>query len=83
MEQDIDAGDAAYQLIGKKENSLKTKFAIAEIEKILERGTKQVENHGIVITFRTIPTNKRNSNATSKGLIDLGLILELRMLGLD
>jgi hypothetical protein len=27
--------------------------------------------------------NKRNANASSEGLVDLGLILELRVLGLD
>jgi len=81
--RETDTVDAAYQLIGEEENSLETEFAVAKIEKILKRGTEQVENHGVVVTFRTIPANEGNADTTCKGLVDFRLVLELGVLGFD
>ena len=72
-----------HQLISQKEDSLQAELAVAEVEQILERGPQEVNDHGIVIAFGAEPTDKGDTNATSKGLVDLGLVLKLGMLGLD
>lgn len=72
-----------YHLISKKEDSLERKFAVAEVEQILERRTKQVDDHGIVVTLLTVPSNKRNSDAASQSLVDFGFVFELRVFSLD
>lgn len=83
MEQRLIWGGATHQLVSKEQNSLETELAVAEVEEVLKRGAKQVENHGIVVTFCAVPANERDTNATGKSLVNFGLILELRVLGLD
>lgn len=72
-----------YHLISEKQDSLEGEFAVAEVEEVLERGTKKVDDHGIVVALLTVPTDERDTDTTGKGLVDLGLVLELRVLGLD
>ena len=56
---------------------------MAEIEKILKRRTKKVKNHCVVITFRAKPSDKWHTNASGESLVDLGFVLELRVLGFN
>ena len=70
-------------MVGKEEHSLEGKLAVAEVEKVFKRRAEEIENHGIVIAFGTEPPNERNTNTTSEGLVDFGLILELGVLSLD
>ena len=70
-----------YQLISKEKNGLETKFAVTEVEEILQRRPEEIENHGVVVTFCAKPSDKRNTDTTSKGFVDLGLLLQLRVLG--
>ena len=56
---------------------------MAKVEKVLERGTEEIDDHCVVVAFGTEPTNKRDADTTGEGLVDLGLILELGVLGLD
>lgn len=70
-------------MVGEEEHSLEGKFAVAEVEKVFKRRAEEIEDHGIVIAFGTEPPNERNTNTTSEGLVDFGLILELGVLSLD
>ena len=71
-----------YQLISQKEYSLESKLAVAEVEQVLERWTKEIDHHRIVIALGSEPANEGDTDTASESLVDLGLILELRMLGL-
>jgi hypothetical protein len=73
----------AHQLISEQEDSLEGEFAVAEVEQVLERRTEEIEDHGIVVAFGTEPPDERHADTASECLVDLALILELRMLGLD
>jgi hypothetical protein len=75
--------DAADELVGEQEDGLEGEFAVAEVEEILERGAEKVEDHGVVVTLGAEPSDERNADAASERLVDTGLILELRVLGLD
>lgn len=75
--------DAADQLVGEQEDGLEGEFAVAEVEEILEGGAEEVENHGVVVTLGAEPPDEGNADAASERLVDAGLILELRVLGLD
>jgi len=76
-------GSITYQLISEQQDRLEREFAVAEVEEVLERRTQKVDDHCIVVAFGTEPPDEGNANATSKGLVDLGFVLKLRMLGLD
>ena len=79
----VDVLDAADQLVGEQEDGLEGEFAVAEVEEILEGGAEEVEDHGVVVTLGAEPSDERNADAASERLVDAGLILELRVLGLD
>ena len=79
----MDVLDAGDELVGEEQNRLQGELAVAEVEEVLQAGPEEVENHGIVVTFRTKPADERNSDATGERLVDAGFIFELRMLGLD
>jgi hypothetical protein len=79
----VDVLDAADELVGQQEDGLEGEFAVAEVEEILEGGAKKIENHGVVVTLGAEPSDERNADAASEGLVDASLILELWVLGLD
>ena len=72
-----------HQLIGQQQHSLQTELAVAEVEKVLEGGAKKIDDHRIIVTFSSEPSNERDTDATSKRLVHLGFVLELGVLGLD
>ena len=79
----VDVLDAADELVGEQEDGLEREFAVAEVEEILEGRAEEVEDHGVVVTLGAEPSDERNADAASERLVDAGLILELRVLGLD
>jgi hypothetical protein len=44
---------------------------------------QKVQDHGVVVTLGTVPSHKGHTDTTSERLVHLGLVLELRVLGLD
>ena len=76
----LDPGD---ELVGEQQHGLERELAVAEVEEVLERRAEQVEHHGIVVTLRAEPSHKRDADTARKGFVDAGLVLQLRMLGLD
>ena len=79
----MDILDAGNELIGEQEDSLQGEFAVAEIEQVLEAGSEKVQDHGIVITLGSKPTDKGNADAAGEGLVDTCFIFELWMFGFD
>jgi len=79
----VDVLDAGDELIGKEEDGLEGELPVAEVEEILEGGTKQVEDHGIVVTLGAEPSHEWDAHTACEGFVDTSLILELRVLGLD
>lgn len=78
----VDVLDAGDELVGQQKNGLQREFTVAEVEKIFQTGSKQIENHSVVITLGTEPAYEWDPNTTSEGLVDTGLIFELWVLGL-
>lgn len=79
----VDVLDAGDELVGQEQDSLEGELSVAEVEEILQTGAEKVENHGVVITLGTEPTDKGNADTASEGLVDTGLVLQLGVLGLD
>lgn len=79
----MDVLNSRDELIGQEKDRLQGELPVAEVKEILQTGTQEVQDHGIVITFGTKPADEGNTDATSQGLVDTGLVLELRVLGLD
>jgi hypothetical protein len=76
----LDAGD---ELIGQQKNGLQGELSVAEVEQILQTRSEEIKNHGIVVTLGTEPADKWDTDTTSEGLVNAGLIFELGVLGLD
>lgn len=72
-----------HELISQEQDGLEREFAVAEVEQILETGSEQVEDHGVVITLYAEPSHERHADAACQSLVNLGLVFELRVLGLD
>jgi hypothetical protein len=79
----MDVLDARDQLIREEKDSLQGEFAVAEVEEILQTGSKEIKNHGVVITLGAEPANEGDTDTSSERLVDTSLIFELGMLGLD
>lgn len=79
----VDVLDARDELVRQQEDGLERELAVAEVEQILQTGTEEVQHHGIVVTFCSEPTDERDAHTTGEGLVDTGLVLQLRVLGLD
>lgn len=79
----VDVLNTRDELICQEQYRLQGKFPIAEVEEVLQAGTKKVEDHGIIVTLGAEPTDEGNPNTAGKGFVDTGFILELRVLGLD
>jgi hypothetical protein len=76
----LDAGD---ELISEEKNRLERELSVAEVEEVLQAGSEEVENHGIIVALCAEPTNKGNAHTTGERLVDTSLIFELWVLGLD
>ena len=79
----MDVFDSRDKLIVQQKDSLEGELAVAEVEKILQAGPEEVEHHGVVVTFCAEPADEGDSDTTSKGLVDAGFVLQLRVFGLD
>ena len=73
----------AHQLVREEKDRLQAEFAVTKVEEVLERGSKEVKDHGIVVALGAIPPDKGNAHATCEGLVHLGLVFKLGMLGFD
>ena len=76
-------GVKTYELIGEEEDGLEGEFTVAEIEEILQTGTEEIDDHGVVIAFDSEPSYEGNSDSSGESLVDLCFVLELRVFGLD
>jgi len=74
--------EASDHLLRQHAHSLETKFAIAVLEKILERRAQQLHDHALVVALNTIPVNLRDPSAASKEPVELVFILQLGELSL-
>ncbi len=79
----MDVFNTRDELIGQQEHGLQREFAVAKVEQIFQARAKKVEDHSIIITFCTEPTNEWDPDTASKRLVDTGFILELRVFGFD
>jgi hypothetical protein len=78
----VDVLDAGDELIGEKKNCLQGELAVAEVKEVLQAGSEEIEDHGIVLTLSSEPADKWDTNTTNKRLVDTGLVFELRVLSL-
>lgn len=79
----VDVLDAGDELVRQQKDGLERELPVAEVEEILQTGSEKVQDHGIVVTLCSEPTDERDTNTTGEGLVDTCLIFELGVLGLD
>jgi hypothetical protein len=79
----VDVLNSRNKLVGKEKHGLQGELSVAEVEQILQTGSKQIENHSIVVALCSEPADKWDADTTSKGFVYASLIFELGMLRLD
>jgi hypothetical protein len=70
-------------LICEEQNGFQTELAVAEIEKVLEGGTKKVEYHHVIATVGPAPFDGGYTVTTGHCLVHLDFMFELGWLGID
>jgi len=76
----FDPGD---ELIGQEKGGLEGELSVAKVEQILKAGSEEIENHSIVVTFGSEPTDEGDTDTASERFVDTSLIFELGVLGFD
>lgn len=79
----VDILDTRDKLIGEEQDGLQRELAVAKVEEILEGGTEEVQDHGVVVALGAKPAHEGDTDTTSERLVDASFILELGVLGLD
>ena len=51
-----------YHLVSKHKHSLKRELSLAVVEEIFKTGSKEVNNHNVIVAFNTEPMYVRDSN---------------------
>lgn len=75
--------ETTYQLISQKQHRLEREPPAAKVEKVLQTRSQEVDDHGIVLALHSEPPHEGHAHTTGQGLVHLGLIFQLRVLGLD
>jgi len=75
--------DAVDHLVGQHEHRLQAELAVAEAEKVLQGRPEEVNDHDVVVALYAVPMHVGDANAAGQDLVELGLIEQLRVLGLD
>ena len=71
----VDILDAGDELIGEEQHRLEREFAVAKVEKVLQGGAEQIQDHGIVIALGAEPADERDTDTAGERLVNTGLIL--------
>ena len=75
--------DPPDHLVGQHENRLHGEAPGAEVEEVFERGSEEVHDEDVVVALRSVPPDVGDPDAPLEDLVELGLVQELRMPGLD
>jgi hypothetical protein len=62
----VDILDAGNQLVGQEKDGLQGELPVAEVEEILQTGSEQIQNHGIVVALGSEPADKWDTDTASK-----------------
>jgi hypothetical protein len=79
----MDVLDTRDELIGQEQDGLQRELAVAEVEQVLQTGSEEIKNHGIVVTLCSEPAHEGDTHTAGQRLVDTSLIFELGVLGLD
>ncbi|KAI0563609.1 casein kinase I [Gracilaria domingensis] len=90
----VDVLDPLDHLVGEHEHGLEGEATVAKVEKVLERGTEQIDGHDIVLALDAVPADARNADdgltvggdvevAVDLALVDKLWVLCLAALELD
>ena len=70
-------------MVSKQEDRLQAELAVAEVEEVFKGRAKEIDDHRIVVALSTEPPDEGDTNTAGESLVNLGLVLELGVLGLD
>jgi len=79
----VDVVDAGDHLVRQQQNRLQREAARAKVEEVLQRGSEQLHHHHIVVALAAAPYYARYAYAALHRLVELGLDVQLGVLGAD
>ena len=79
----MDVLDALNHLVRQHQHRVQAEAPVAVIEEVFEAGAEQVHHEGRVIARGAHPVHFRGAQAVLQQLVQLGLVLDLRVLRLD
>ena len=62
----VDVLNSGDELVGEQEDRLQRELSVAEVEEILQAGSEEIQNHGIVVTLSTEPADEGDADAASE-----------------
>eukprot|EP00404_Azadinium_spinosum_P003825 CAMPEP_0180474618 /NCGR_PEP_ID=MMETSP1036_2-20121128/30768_1 /TAXON_ID=632150 /ORGANISM="Azadinium spinosum, Strain 3D9" /LENGTH=246 /DNA_ID=CAMNT_0022481937 /DNA_START=264 /DNA_END=1003 /DNA_ORIENTATION=- len=79
----VDVLQAIDHLVGEHDNGLRGEAPIAECEKVLERGSQDVDGHARVAAVGAMPSHIWHTQAAGQDRINLHLVYKLRVVRLQ
>lgn len=73
----VDALQTGDKLVREEQHRLERELALTKDEELLQTGTNDVEDHGVVYTVGAIPADNGNADTAAEGLVDASLIFKL------
>jgi hypothetical protein len=83
----VDVFDSGNELVGEQKHRLQTELSVAKVEQVFERRAatcqqgrhgvrvsfhlQQVEDHGVVVAFRSVPTDEWHTDPSGERFVDL------------
>jgi hypothetical protein len=79
----MDIPNAWNELIGKEKDGLQGELVMAKVKKIFQVRPEEVHCQDLPSVCGIVAAEKRNTNTTNQGKVDIELMLEWAMLGFD
>lgn len=73
----VDALQAGDKLVREEQHRLERELALTKDEELIQTGTNDVEDHGVVYTVGAIPADNGNADTAAEGSVDASLIFKL------
>lgn len=66
----VDVLNSTDELVSQEQHGFVGKLTVAVVEQILKRRSQKINYHGVIVTFGTVPSNKRDTYSTAQGFVN-------------
>ena len=72
-----------YQLVCQQEDSLERELSAAKVEEILQTGSEEIHDHGVIVAFCSKPADKRDADSACQRFVNSCFVFQLGVLCFD